>query len=1081
MSSSARALSRQYSQRSSRVANPQDPYSGRPTKSLVMSGRAYDGFSARNSLPQPLPPLKPPITYQSSSGMDSVRSSRTVVSQSEKWLRYESVVEAFLQNTATMPVEAAIEETLQVNLKADKVIFWRDVPSLHCLVSTRLSRMIEHSIGLVGHAFFSREIVRSHCASKHQAWAPEQDASVIAETDVVMLFPLWDCRNDICGIVEVTRPANDKQFDEDDDDFVNYFTNKFKLYSQWFFTPKFPHDDCLELIQGMELEQYLLVFQRKMHSLFACESAELWKYDVSENKMVRFAKQRTDVNVDRAGIVGEALLRNYPINCQTNKMQSSYFEGIDGSHPEPVIVVPLTDPRQKTKFAIALRGRQKLPIFTIEDELTLRQLAPYAITALDNAQKMSTSGNSERMMQDEHQVVEATEKLISLLTSGIPLDKIIETAVQECRKIVQADRAYLFFHDKEHDTLCTRVAIGPKNQLVIENGKGIVSMSFNHGKTINLPEAYDSTDFDCSFDLVSDYRTRSLASVPVLNNRGEVIAVGQFLNKRDGKPFSKNDLQYMKTILTFSGVMYENLSLYNDGSLSTSHVKSFIDSAMSLSSSSSAKAIISNIMSNARDAVNADRASLFLLDEVAGALSTYLADGGQIPQSIPLSHGIAALSVKQKESIIVNDVYHDPRFNKMIDYHTGFKTVSVITAPLVSSTNAVIGVVEMINKKEGIFTQEDLKMLQSFAKFASLTLENRQLKHIADRGRAEIEISKWIGEPERKLSTIPMKLRIDAAKQAKILCLNFFAIDWNGIGLFKIAFYVFDQFQLLETFKISSELFFRFLFKLRESYNEPPYHNWIHAIDVLQYFIYQIRTCGFDKVLTKLEMLSICVAAIAHDAGHEGFNNVYNVNAKTPLGILFKDQSVMETHHCTVIIRIISDPECNIFKAINESDRRRVWGWIIQMILATDMALHFKIVKNANDVMDQGPINLANDSHRVMAMTILMKVSDISNVSRPFEIADQWCDVLSEEFWRQGDFERERGLELSSPLNDRNGGNKAQGQIGFYNFICLPLYRAIARVFPELEVNVQAVESNLNRWKEILAEEQRKAQPPEPL
>ena len=990
-------------------------------------------------------------------------------------MRYESVVEAFLQNTAAMPVDAAIEETFQINLKAEKVIFWRDVPSLHCLVSTRAGKMMEHSTGLVGHTFFSREIVKCACASKHQAWASERDSEVINENDIVMLFPLWDCRNDLCAVVELTRPANEKQFGDDDEEFVQYFTKKFRLYSQWLFVDKFPHDDCLELIQGMELEQYLLVFQRKMRTLFGCEAAELWKFDIAANRIDRYGKQHTEVSVNRAGIVGEALLRNYPINCQTNKLQSSYLEEIDGVNVEPVIAVPLLDPRQKTKFAIALRGRKTLPVFTVDDERMLRQLAPYAIMALDNAQRFSTSGNSERLMKGEHLVVDSMDKLIDQLTSGVPLDKIIEAAVMECREIVSADRAYLFFYDKKHGVLSTKVAIGPKNPLTIEKGKGVVGISFNEKKTVNLPEAYDSPDFDCAFDLVSDYRTKSLASVPILNNRTEVIAVGQFLNKRDGKPFSAHDIRYMKTLLTFCGVMYENLTLYTDGSLSTNHVQSFIDSALSLASSSSAKSILSNIMSNAREAVNAERASLFILDDVAGMLSTYLADGGKMPQAIPLSHGIAALSVKQKESMMVNDVYHDPRFNKMIDYHTGFKTVSVITAPLVSSTGEVFGVTEMINKKEGIFGQEDVKLLQSFAKFASLTLENKHLKHIADRGRSEIEISKWIGEPERKLSTIPKKLTIEGPKQASVLSLNFFAIEWNGIGLFKIAFYVFDQLHLLETFKITNELFFTFLFKLRESYNEPPYHNWIHAIDVLQYFIYQIRTCGFEKVLTSLELLSICVAAIAHDAGHEGFNNVYNVNAQTPLGILFKDQSVMETHHCTVIIRIISDEESNIFRAISEPDRRRVWGWIIKMILATDMALHFKIVKNANDVMDQGPINLANDSHRVMAMTILMKVSDISNVSRPFAIADQWCDVLCEEFWRQGDYERERGMELSSPLNDRNGGNKAQGQIGFYNFICLPLYRAIARVFPELEVNVQAVESNLNRWKEILAEEQRKA------
>jgi hypothetical protein len=254
-------------------------------------------------------------------------------------------------------------------------------------------------------------------------------------------------------------------------------------------------------------------------------------------------------------------------------------------------------------------------------------------------------------------------------------------------------------------------------------------------------------------------------------------------------------------------------------------------------------------------------------------------------------------------------------------------------------------------------------------------------------------------------------------------------------------------------------------------YNEPPYHNWIHAIDVLQYFYYQIKTCCFDQVLTKLELLAICTAAIGHDTGHEGLNNIYNVNAQTPLGILFKDQSVMETFHCSALISIMSQPETNIFHGISDADAKRIWTWIIRMILATDMAHHFKLVKQANDTMDAGPINLSNPVHRLMAMTMLMKVSDISNVSRPFEIADKWSDVLCEEFWRQGDMELAQGLAISSTLNERGTGNKPKGQIGFYNFVCIPLYQSIARIFPELEVNLDAVKGNLAVWKDKLAEE----------
>jgi hypothetical protein len=323
-------------------------------------------------------------------------------------------------------------------------------------------------------------------------------------------------------------------------------------------------------------------------------------------------------------------------------------------------------------------------------------------------------------------------------------------------------------------------------------------------------------------------------------------------------------------------------------------------------------------MLNAKADVNAERASLFILDDVI------VVDGGNLPPTIPMTHGIAAATAKTQKCFIVNDAYHDPMFNKMIDMHTQFRTLSVLTAPVISSEGVLLGVAEMVNKQDGIFTLEDSTMLQSFAAFAALSLEKRRLKDVTERGTAEIEMRKWIGDFERKSFT-PTKLPLPPEKQEELTTLNYFSIEWNGIGLFKVAFFVFNQFNLLQTFEIPNDLFFTFLFKLRSMDNEPPHHNWIHAIDVLQYFCYQIRLCGFDSVLTRLELLSICVAGISHDARHEGFKNVSNVNSETPFGILFKDQSVMETFHCTVIIRIKSQPEWNIFHAISGPDLKRVW------------------------------------------------------------------------------------------------------------------------------------------------------------
>jgi hypothetical protein len=98
-------------------------------------------------------------------------------------------------------------------------------------------------------------------------------------------------------------------------------------------------------------------------------------------------------------------------------------------------------------------------------------------------------------------------------------------------------------------------------------------------------------------------------------------------------------------------------------------------------------------------------------------------------------------------------------------------------------------------------------------------------------------------------------------------------------------------------------------------------------------------------------------------------------------------------------------------------------------------------------------------------MQLLLKCADISSVARPFELADKWCVVLCEEFFRQGDLEAAHGMSYTNPLNDRAHLDKPKSQIGFYTFVCLPLFEAAAQALPDLQCNVDQVKSNLAVWK----------------
>jgi cAMP-specific phosphodiesterase 4 len=71
-------------------------------------------------------------------------------------------------------------------------------------------------------------------------------------------------------------------------------------------------------------------------------------------------------------------------------------------------------------------------------------------------------------------------------------------------------------------------------------------------------------------------------------------------------------------------------------------------------------------------------------------------------------------------------------------------------------------------------------------------------------------------------------------------------------------------------------------------------------------------------------------------------------------------------------------------------------------------------------------------------MELFLHCSDISNPFKPFAICEKWANVVAEEFFQQGDKEREAGMDIS-PMMDRNNSNLNNMQMGFIEFVVSPL------------------------------------------
>ena len=135
------------------------------------------------------------------------------------------------------------------------------------------------------------------------------------------------------------------------------------------------------------------------------------------------------------------------------------------------------------------------------------------------------------------------------------------------------------------------------------------------------------------------------------------------------------------------------------------------------------------IARKACEVMGSDRCSLFLHDPATGELwsKVALGMGGQVIR-IPCGAGIAGHCFRTGETINLAEAYADSRFNKEVDERTGYRTRSLFCAPVHNRNGQRLGVVELLNKKDGVFTEEDETFLHIFANHASIFIEIAQLQ-----------------------------------------------------------------------------------------------------------------------------------------------------------------------------------------------------------------------------------------------------------------------------------------------------------------------------------------------------------------
>ncbi|KAL0968714.1 hypothetical protein UPYG_G00270670 [Umbra pygmaea] len=307
-----------------------------------------------------------------------------------------------------------------------------------------------------------------------------------------------------------------------------------------------------------------------------------------------------------------------------------------------------------------------------------------------------------------------------------------------------------------------------------------------------------------------------------------------------------------------------------------------------------------------------------------------------------------------------------------------------------------------------------------------------------------------------------------------------------GRILSQVSHRLFEDTRLFETFKIPVPEFMNYFHALENGYRDIPYHNRIHATDVLHavwylttqpvpglpnlitdhgsasdsdsdsgithshmgYLVsktYSVSEDGYgclSGLIPALELMALYVAAAMHDYDHPGRTNAFLVATSAPQAVLYNDRSVLENHHAASAWNLfMSHPEYNFLVNLDHVEFKRFRFLVIEAILATDLKKHFDFLAEFNakvgDDVTRG-IDWSNENDRLLVCQMCIKLADINGPLKHKDLHLQWTRGIVDEFYEQGDEEASQGLPIS-PFMDRSAPQLAKLQESFITHIVGPL------------------------------------------
>ncbi|XP_022085012.1 cGMP-dependent 3',5'-cyclic phosphodiesterase-like isoform X8 [Acanthaster planci] len=526
--------------------------------------------------------------------------------------------------------------------------------------------------------------------------------------------------------------------------------------------------------------------------------------------------------------------------------------------------------------------------------------------------------------------------------------------------------------------------------------------------------------------------------------------------------------------------------------------------------------LLREIMMEARNLTQAERCSLFLVENdelVAKVFDGHVLDEmGEV--RIPITQGIAGHVATTGKILNIKDAYSHPLFYRGVDNSTGFRTRNILCFPIkdrssecaeggqpgcpsvlhkdpsqlkdcwcvgdgkrCSERHAVVGIAELCNKVNGLyFTKHDEEVAAVFSIYCGISIVHsllyKKMKDAQYRSKLANELMMYhMKGTEEDIKPLLSKESVPKPESFHPQMASF-TYSPRGIPdeeTIRATLSMFYDMGFVYRYRIRHSTLVNFCTLVRRGYRDPPYHNWYHAFSVGHFCFLLYKNLNQLDMLKDIEVFALFVACICHDLDHRGTNNSFQVHSQSVLAALYSSEgSVMERHHFAQAMCILNTEGCNIFENLSTEDYQTVLDLMQDIILATDLAHHLRIIKELKQMAEDGYKVEDPHCHKLL-LCLLMTSCDLSDQTKNWQTTKRIAELIYKEFFTQGDLEKAMGMETPE-MYDREKACIPELQINFLNHIALPVYQILSKVIPQSGLLVKAVDANKTMWLRLKRE-----------